>query len=265
MAWGALTRMTCADAVRQPVTWLMTAVSLALIALSYGFGLFNFDPEDRLRMLATAGVAIATINGLFLGVVLASQAVHDELTSRTALTLFAKPLGRGEFLAGKATGVWIAVAVSCLVVAAAHLGALAVAGSTGFEDADHGHDHGHAHAAWDSSIAVPWAPVVAAHVLGLGHAAALVAVATVLALRLGLVANILACFGVFLLGHLLPASGVMGAGPLPALAVFQLDDAIQLALPVSAGYLAMTGLYTVLFCAGWMCIGLAVFERQDIP
>lgn len=264
MAWSALARMTAADAVRQPVTWLMTAVSLALIALSYGFGLFNFDPEDRLRMLATAGVAIALIDGLFLAVVLASQAVQDELSSRTALTLFAKPLGRGQFLAGKAAGVWLAVAASCLVVAAAHAGALAVAGATGFEDA---HDHGdHTHApTWDTAIAVPWAPVIAAHALGLGHAAALVAVATVLALRLGLVANILACFGVFLLGHLLPASGIMGAGPLPALAVFQLDDAIQLSLPVSGAYLAMTGLYTALFCAGWLCIGLAVFERQDIP
>jgi hypothetical protein len=261
MAWMALTRMTFADTVRQPVTWLMTAVSLALIALSYAFGLFNFEATDRLRMLATAGVAIGVINGLFLSVVLASQAVHDELASRTALTLFAKPLGRGEFVCGKALGVWLTVVVTGLVIAGAHALALLWALHTGFEDAIDNDEGGF----FDPELHAPWFAIASAHALALGHAAVLATMASVLAIRLGLIANILACFGVFLLGHLLPSLGLMGAGPAPALALFNIDDCIQLDLPVSGAYLAMTALYTALFCAGWLSIGLAVFRQQDIP
>jgi ABC-type transport system involved in multi-copper enzyme maturation permease subunit len=261
MAWAALTRMTFADTVRQPVTWLMTAVSLALIALSYCFGMFNFEALDRLRMLATAGVAVGVINGLFLAVVLATQSVHDELASRTALTLFAKPLGRGEFIVGKTLGVWLTVAVSGLVIAAGHVLALVWAWHTGFEDAID-NDEG---SFFDSELRVPWLAVASAHGLALGHSAVLASMAAVLALRLGLVANILVCFGVFLLGHLLPSLGLMGGGITPALAVFNIDDCIQLDLPVSGAYLAMTVLYTACFCAGCLSIGLAVFRRQDIP
>ena len=209
MAWVALTRMTFADTVRQPVTWLMTTVSIALIALSYAFGLFNFEALDRLRMLATAGVAIAVINGLFLAVVLATQTVHDELASRTALTLFAKPLGRGEFIVGKALGVWLTVVVSALVIAAAHALALVWALHTGFEDAID-NDEG---SFFDSELHAPWLAIASAHGLALGHSAVLATMAAVLALRLGLVANILASFGVFLCGHLLPSVGIMGAAP----------------------------------------------------
>ena len=124
MALLALMRMTVADFARQPVTWLMTFVSLLLVGLSYLFGHFNFETQDRMRMLATSGVAVAVINGLFLTVIGASQSVHNELSSRTALTLFAKPLSRGSFLVGKSLGIWLVTVASGLVIAGVHLLAL---------------------------------------------------------------------------------------------------------------------------------------------
>ncbi len=262
MAVAALTRMTFADSIRQPVTWLMTGISLSLLAVSYAFGLFNFEAMDRLRMLATAGVAVAVINGLFLAVVLATQSVHEELVSRTALTLFAKPLGRGEFLVGKALGVWLTVAVSGVVIAAGHALVLLYALHTGFED---GHDDGHNHGMFDPDMHAPWAAIASAHGLALGHSAVLACIGAVLALRIGLVANILVCFAIFVGGHLLAGAGTMGGLVIPGLALFNIDDCIQLELPISGPYLAMTALYTAWFCAGWLFIGLAVFKRQDIP
>lgn len=259
MAWLALLRMTYADTLRQPATWLVTALSAVLIVLSSCFGLFNFMAMDRLRMLETAGVAVSVVNGLFLAVVLASQSVHDELASRTALTLFAKPVGRGGFLLGKSLGVIATVATTSLLLFAVHLAALGWALHTGIGDIRDDHE------LFDPDLHVAWVPVLTAHALGLGHSAVLACIAAVLALRLSLVANIIACFAIFLAGHILPSVGVMGATAVPALAVFNLDDCIQLDLPVSSGYLAMTALYTACVCAGWLCIGLAVFERQDIP
>ena len=260
MALVALTRLTVADSIRQPVTWLATILSLVLLVMSYLFGMFNFETQDRLRMVATAGVAVAMLNGLFLAVVGASQSVHDELASRTALTLFSKPLSRGSFLVGKALGIWLVIAGATLVIAGAHLGVLAYAQYTGFEDDPVRRDFvGH------EDLWVPWREVVMAHLLGLAHGAVMTCLATVLALRLPLVANILACFATFVVSHVAAGLGLMGGVALPALALFQVDDSIQLpGHPLSLGYLGLTLLYSAMYCAGCLAIGLALFKRQDI-
>jgi len=261
MALLALTRMTIADGVRQPLTWMAVGLSVGLIALSYAFGMFNFETQDRVRMLCTAGVSIAILNGLFLGVILASTAIHDELASRTALTLFAKPLSRGRYLAGKALGVWLVVLAASAVVVLAHLIALGIAQWTQWEDVSHGHSHGGGEDLW-----IPWGRLMAAHGLAACHAALTSGLAAVLALRLPLIANILACFAIFILGHLLPGLGVAGAVVIPALAFFNVDDALQLASQALPwGYALLAFLYALLCYAGCGLLGLAVFARQDIP
>jgi hypothetical protein len=256
----ALTRMTVADGLRQPLTWLATGLAVALVGLSYLFGMFNFETQDRVRMLTTAGVSIAVINGLFLAVVGASTAIHDELASRTALTLFAKPLSRGHYLIGKALGVWLVVIIATLLVVAAHGIALLAALWTQWEDVDHGHSHGFANDLW-----VPWARLGAAHALGLAHSAVLTCIAAVLALRLPLIANILACFALFVLGHLLPGLGFLGGVVVPALATFNVDDSLQLiGQRLDWTYCGAAFIYAFLSCGGWLLIGLGLFARQDI-
>ena len=260
MSLSALTRMTVADALRQPVTWLMTGLSVILLCLSYVFGMFNFEGEDRLRMLATTGASVAVLNGLFLGVLGVSQGIHDELASRTALTLFAKPLSRGAFLGGKILGTLLTVATSALVILATHLTLLWIAGRTAFEGDLFNPSPN------TEPLSVPWFSVLAAHGLALCHSAALASAASILALRLPLAANILGCFGLFIAGHLLSASGILGAVVIPGLAVFNIDDCIQLTgTPPSAAYLLGTLLYSALFGTGCWLIGLALFQRQDIP
>jgi hypothetical protein len=261
MALLALTRMTVADGLRQPLTWLALTLALVLLGLSYAFGMFNFETQDRVRMLCTAGVAVAVLNGLFLGVVAASTAIHDELASRTALTLFAKPMSRGAFLAGKALGVWLVVATCTAVIVAVHAGLLWFALYAQWEDLSQAHNHSGSNDLW-----VPWGRLMAAHALALAHAGLTTCLAAVLALRLPLVANILTCFAAFVLGHLLPGLGIPGAVVIPALAYFNVDDCLQLVTqPLTAGYVVLTFLYAALCSAGCLLLGLALFARQDIP
>lgn len=253
-----LIRMTVVDRCRQPVTWLVTAVSLALLGMSFLFGQFNFELQDRLRMLTTTGVAVAIANGLFLAVLGASQTVYDELTSRTALTLFAKPLGRGSYLLGKALGIWLTVVLSGFVILAAHAGLLWLALTYGFELDTPNRSS-------TSDLWLPWAVVFMAHALAAAHGLVLTCLATVLALRVPLIANILLCFAIFCVGHLITGAGLMGAGLIPALEIFNLDDSLQFQdRIVSGSYLLMTGLYTGLYCGGCILAGLALFRRQDI-
>jgi len=238
-------------------------ISLALLGLSLVFGMFSFAEEDRMRMLCSAGIAVHALAGLFLGVVGATVAVHRELADRTALTLLAKPIGRGAFLLGKALGVLAAVAAVGLCLALAHAGVAKLGGATGFE-LDRIADHG-SHSHYYSAVAVPWQPLLAGHLLAFGQAACLTCMAVVLALRLGLAGNIIACFAVWVVCHLLPRIGLHGAFILPGLDILAADDAVQVegGLPWGSAAIAMG--HVALWCSGALCLGLALFERQDIP
>jgi ABC-type transport system involved in multi-copper enzyme maturation permease subunit len=268
-ATWAIARLTFANGLRQPITWLTTAVALGLLLLCMAFGMFNFITQDRMNLLMSAGIAVCLLNGLFLGVVSASDAVHDELASRTALTLFAKPMGRGSFLVGKALGTWGVVIVSCLVVVALHLAIIAVINRQGFDFYEsrgghhHGHDHGEGVVDW-----LPWARIIAGQAMAIVAAGVMTCVAATLALRLPLVANVLCCFGLFVLAHLLAGTGhaTTVAGLIPSLALFNLDDALHFDdMALTPGYFVLCLTYAALYACGALSIGLALFKRQDIP
>jgi len=59
--------------------------------------------------------------------------------------------------------------------------------------------------------------------------------------------------------------GLHGAVVLPALDLLAADDAAQVegGLPLSAVGIGL--IYTGLWCSGMIALGLALFERQDIP
>ncbi|MDA3963631.1 MAG: hypothetical protein PF961_22825 [Planctomycetota bacterium] len=267
MATAAIARLTLANGLRQPITWLSTGVALALLLLCMAFGMFNFVSQDRMNLLITAGIAVSVLNGLFLGVVAASDAVHDELASRTALTLFAKPMSRGSFLIGKALGVWGVTLVSCGAIALAHLGIIALVNSKGFDFYEsgpgHGHDHGEGLVEW-----LPWGRILAGHALAMANTAVMTCLAAALALRLPLVANILCCFAVFVLAHLLAGTGhaTSAAFAIPALALFSVDEGLRFSdSPITLGYFVLCLSYAILYACGALAGGLALFKRQDIP
>lgn len=262
---ATLTRLTFANAVRQPVTWLVAGLGLVLLLLSILFGQFNFVAEDRIRLLMTAGVAINILAGLFLGVVTATAAVHDELASRTALSLFAKPVGRGQFLLGKALGSWAAAACVLVVLAIAHAIALAVVNTYGF-DLQH-RDFAPGPGGHEPLMAgVPWWRLAAAHTLALVNTAVLTCLAASLALRLGPVANTLICFGLFVAAHVFAGFDLSGLGIIPALHLFNLDESLQFQeLRLRLDYFLLCVLYGALYSAGCLLVGLAVFNKQDIP
>ncbi|MFW5845715.1 MAG: ABC transporter permease [Planctomycetota bacterium] len=256
----ALARMTWAHSLRQPATLLAGGIALVLLLLSFVFGIFNFDDNDRIRLLATSGVAIGALTALFLAVYLASTSIHDELASRTALTLFAKPLSRGAFLIGKAGGIWLAIGCVLAVLMLAHYAAFLIASTWGFGSTAKGGLSTY------GEVWIPWGRIVLAHLLTWAHAAVLVAITSTLALRLGLTANIIVSFAIFVTANLLGGLGVHGLLVLPASALFAIDDVLQFAgQTMNPTYFALSLLYAGLYSAGSLLLGLALFERQDIP
>ena len=63
-------------------------VGMVLVGLSWVFGMFN--SRMIATLLITSGVAVVALAGSFWGDVM--FAGHDDESSRTALTLFAKPV-----------------------------------------------------------------------------------------------------------------------------------------------------------------------------
>ncbi len=257
----ALARLTAVDLLRQPATWLALAIGAALLGLSLIFGMFSFAEADRMRMLCSAGIAVHALVALFVGVVGATIAVHRELADRTALTLLAKPLSRGSFLIGKAGGVLAAVALCGLLIGLVHIGCVHLGSITGFEFDRLGHSHRNP----EDIVAIPWLSLLGGHVLAQAQAACLTCLAIVLALRLGLAGNIIACFGAWIVAHLLPQLGLHGAVVLPALDLLAADDAAQVEGGLPLGTVGVGILYAGLWCSGALALGLALFERQDIP
>ncbi len=252
MAVTALTRMTVANTLRQPVTWLMTALALLLVVLSCIFGMFNFNSADKIRLISTSGVAIHTLHGLFLAVVLSSAAIHDELSSRTALTLFAKPVSRSSFVIGKFFGVLVTVLISSSLIVIAHAIALEIV-----------HDPQKLN---QDAAGIMWGRLLAGHLFAACNTMIFCSISSVLALRLNLIVNIVCSFSVFVLAHLMGAWQWNGATIIPALKLLNIDSSLQFTdLDLSAFYVLGTCAYTLLFCAGCVCLGLALIKAQDIP
>ena len=255
MALIPIARLTFSNNLRQPVTWMMTILALILIGLSCGFGMFNFHSADRLRLITTAGVAIHTIHCLFLAVILSSSAIHNELASRTSLTLFAKPVSRGDFLLGKIFGVFACILLTSLLLIAAHTLALYLSHQP----------NRFSHKPEDSNL-IYWGRLAVAHGFCILHMLLFCCVSAVLALRLPLVVNIIPSFGIFVLGHMLGSWQWHGAVLIPALNVFNLDSSLQFHdLQISLSYVLSTISYALLFCAACISLGLAMIKGQDIP
>ena len=255
MALLALSRMTLSNTLRQPVTWLMTGLALVLVILSCIFGMFNFHSADKIRLISTSGVAIHMLHGLFLAVVLSSAAIHDELNSRTALTLFAKPVSRGSFLIGKLFGVFTCILITSALVAAAHLIALEIVHEP----------QRFAHRVEDDS-AILWSRILVGHLFAACNSMIFCCIGGILALRLNLSINIVVSFSLFVLGHLLGTLHWQGALIIPALKLFNIDNSLQfLDLPLNMTYVLGTCGYTLIFCTGCVCLGLALIKAQDIP
>lgn len=261
-----LLRLSLAQGLRAPATWLTVGVGAAMLALAVLFGQFHFVSADRLRLLLTAGVAVTALCGVFLGVTLASSGVQAELASRTAAALFAKPVGRGSFLVSKALGAWLATGTALLPLVFLHVITVAVVNTWGFDLKERQFQSGSGgfQPLWTD---IPWSTLVIAHGLAWVQAGVLASLASGLASRCNQIATVLIAFAVFVASHVLAGLGLQGALILPALGLSNLDEALQFPASVALGpaYFGLCVIHSLLYAAASLFLALGLFSRQDIP
>jgi ABC-type transport system involved in multi-copper enzyme maturation permease subunit len=112
-----IARITFLEAIRQRFFAFLFVLGGVLVLSSGAVRAFDFG-HSELKFIADFGFGGLFLFGSILGVVMTAQLFFAELDNRTALTLLAKPLGRGEFLVGKYLGTWAVLGVFVAVLAA---------------------------------------------------------------------------------------------------------------------------------------------------
>jgi ABC-type transport system involved in multi-copper enzyme maturation permease subunit len=114
---GTIAGNTFLEAVRQRFFIALIALAAALLASTELLREFNFGASE-IKFIADIGFGALVLFGSVLTITVMAQLFFAEIESRTALTLLAKPVRRGEFIVGKFLGVWLVVLVFCAIVTA---------------------------------------------------------------------------------------------------------------------------------------------------
>ncbi len=83
-----------------------------MVVITIMLGSVSFFNDDRIvRYLKDACLLLIWISSLVIAITTAARQIPAERESRTIFPLLAKPVGRGEFVAGKFLGCWLACGI----------------------------------------------------------------------------------------------------------------------------------------------------------
>lgn len=124
-----IARNTFTEASRQKFFSFLLLLGAGATAVSLGLTHFDFG-DSELKFIADFGFGGIFLFGSVLAVVTTVQLFFTEIENRTALTMLAKPVRRGEFLLGKFIGVWCLLGVFVVLMCGVLAAVLAVRAGT---------------------------------------------------------------------------------------------------------------------------------------
>jgi len=248
----SLARHTLVDALRERafrILALFLVVMLAVARLVEPLAL----GEGR-RVTLDLGLGLMSLFGLLLILLLGTRVVQKEIERKTILLILARPVGRGEFLAGKFLGGLGVVAIGLAGMLALLAAVLAISGY-----------------AFDASLAAA----------GFFAFLELVVVSALSMLLTVFTSPMLASFfliGLYVAGHLAP-SLLEAARLLPSAGSARVLEALFLAVPrldlyrhtleavhgvrPAPGEVAWAVAYTALYAGAALSLALLVFRRRE--
>ena len=250
---AAIAANTIREAIRNKLLYTLLFFAIAIIGA--GVLVSTLSYVESQRILQDVGFSAIRLFGVAIAIFVGVGLIHKEIDRRTAYTILSKPLSRAEFLLGKYIGlvftIWLQMAI--MVVAFVLVSLL-----TG-------------------------AP------FGAGHAAALLLIATELAVVVALATlfsafttPMLASFfasGFWIVGHMTRELRDIGASAqseairgltsfmhrvLPDLESFNLSIEAVHGLPIAASDVWLAVLYAAGYVAILLVAAVVVFERRDL-
>jgi ABC-type transport system involved in multi-copper enzyme maturation permease subunit len=266
---AAILRTTSKEATSQPLFYILLSLGIVMLLLSPILP-YNTFGED-IKLLKAEGLTFIKLLAIVMAVWTASVSIAEEIEGRTALTVLSKPVARWKMLVGKFLGVMLPVTVMFIVLGALFL--CAVSYKVKYDAREVARPEPTVEECRGEILqSVPG--------LALAYLEALVmaSVAAAISTRFPLLPNLLVCASIYALGHLLPTvvietadrlefvafAAKLLAVVLPGLEYFSMETAIATGRLVSWDYLALAGLYSLVYMGLTMVLGLLLFEDRDL-
>ncbi|MCO8124530.1 ABC transporter permease subunit [Stieleria sp. TO1_6] len=254
------------------------AQTLYLILLIMGvvgviiFSIYPFNTlGDDIRMFKDSSVTLIMVLAMFQAVWSAGTSVSEEIEGRTALTVLSKPVSRRSFLLGKYAGIVMTVAVMFVIIGAFLLVLMS------YKPIYDARETSQATPSWEMGFEEIMSTVP---VLGLYFMQTMViaAIAVALATRLPLLANLILCLVIYVIGNLTQplVASAQGENPLvgffgnliavvvPNLNIFNVQSAMDSGNQVPWIYLAGAFNYLVCFAVAIWMLAMLLFEDRDL-
>ncbi len=267
---GSIAWVTAKETLLQPLFLILTLVGL------FGLFIFPFLPYHTLgediKIVVSQGLTLVKLTCVFLAIWTASTSIADEIEGKTALMILAKPVGRQKFVFGKYLGVMVAVTALFLILGIFFLNTVSY--KLVYDARESAKDLPTAIECWEYVRGV-----VPGLLLAYFETIVLTAIAIAISTRLPLLPNLTVCLTIYGLGHVVPmivASDAVANMPiigffanlvcafLPILDHFNMETAIAMNRSVGWDYVALSGLYSVLFACVAMLLSLTLFEDRDL-
>src|SRR3954451_21655624 len=112
----AIARNAFREAVRDRVLYNLVFFVLLLIAGAIFLGELSDAQESKI--ITDMGLSAMLLFGAFISIFVGVGLVYKEIERRTIYAIFAKPVGRGQFLVGKYFGLSITLLVNVVIMGA---------------------------------------------------------------------------------------------------------------------------------------------------
>jgi ABC-type transport system involved in multi-copper enzyme maturation permease subunit len=266
---AAIASATTKEAIGQPLFAVVIVAGIALI-VSFIVIPYNTFGED-VKMYKDSGLTLIKVLALLVVAWTAGVAVSEEIEGRTAMTVLSKPLNRWQFILGKFAGLVLVAMLVFLI-----LGSVLLA-MTNFKVVYDARESAKVDPVWWES-ADEMITVVPGLALAFLETVVMAAIALAASTRLGTVANLVLCFAVYALGHLVPLivqssvgkfaivrfTGRLFATILPVLDHFSVEAAVVGGVPIPWDYLGWAALYAALYSAVAILLALVLFQHRDL-
>ncbi len=266
---AAIARTTSKESMSQPLFYVLLTIGVCGLIV-FPFVPYNTLGED-IKMLKDEGLTLIMVLSIIMALWTASMSIAEEIEGRTALTLLSKPVGRRQFVIGKFLGILIPVAIMFLVLGAIFLSSVSYklvydVRESALPDVT---------AADCRQEMLQIAPGL---LLSFMEAVVLTAISVAISTRLPMLANLIICAAIYILGHLVPtlANSAVGrnefvrffadlqAAVFPVLDCFNISAGIAAGQPVPLEYLGWAALYCVLYSVVALLFALFLFEDRDL-
>jgi ABC-type transport system involved in multi-copper enzyme maturation permease subunit len=267
----AVATTTAKEAMAQPLYFIIVLLGSTLLLITV-FVPYNTFGED-VKVLKDFNLSFIMILSIFVALWTASVGIAEEIEGRTALTVLSKPLGRAQFLLGKFIGVLLPVILMFLILGTLFLVLVS------FKVVYDARESALQEPTWQNCYA-EMIGVVPGLLLAFMETVVMASISVAIATRLPMLANLLICFTIYVVGHLLPLLvlsnrindqygiiqfvGRFFALILPVLDHFNIYGPIAAGAEVPATYLWAALGYTVLYSAVALLFALVLFEDRDV-